>query len=70
MAEHQGVRGELTVERLIEEEHWVKLSTCEVVGVAKKLVEGSVQWRRGSGKSQNGLVDGGRSLWWEGLEND
>ena len=29
MAEHQGVRGELTVERLIEEEHWVKLSTCE-----------------------------------------
>ena len=29
MAEHQGVRGELTEERLIEEEHWVKLSTSE-----------------------------------------
>jgi len=29
VAEHQGVRGELTVERLVEEEHWVKLSTCE-----------------------------------------
>ena len=29
MAEYQGVKGELTVERLVEEEHWVKLSTCE-----------------------------------------
>ena len=48
MAEHQGVRGELTVERLIEEERRVVLSTVRAFGAVRKLVDDSGQWRRSS----------------------
>src|SRR5438132_13518099 len=60
--EHQGVRGELTGERLVEEEHWVKLSTCEVVGGDGSFMEGAEEHRRSSAKRQNGFGEVHRSL--------
>ena len=36
VGEHQGEVGELTVAILIEEGHWVALSTGEVVGAGKE----------------------------------
>ena len=63
--EHQGAWRKLTEAVIVEEGRCAGLSTCEVFSAVEKLVEGSVQGRRGSGKRQNGLVGVWRSSWWE-----
>ena len=67
--EQQGAWRRLTAQQVGDEEGCAKLSTGACRRRGRSSVEGSVWWRRDSGKRQNGLVVARRGSWHGEIED-